>query len=563
MDILPGNIGVKATNFDLDKIRREFPVTKNSLYFNSANRTPIAASVRERVISLYDDAHATGGDKPAWYQEVEIVRSKIATLIGATPNEIAFTKNTSEGLNMAANAIPWQPGDNVLLAEGEHPNNIYAWLGLRSKGLEVRLVPIKEGWINADTFAPYIDERTRVISLSHITFHPGQRHDVEDLAQLCKERGIHLVLDAMQSVGVTNVDVSSLGVSMLAAGCHKGLMALPGHGFFYCNNSLASELHPAYVSTAGIANPPADFMVGLDPFELQSGTRRFEIGNYNYPGIRALNASLDLINSVGVSNIEEHVLSLGDHLINRLNEFDIDLVGPSSPRERRSHINVLDLPASEWFDYLTENKVVVTDARGSIRVAFAMFNSHNEVDQLAHIIKKGLDRNLKTGPQLRQENYPLFRMDNSKNNSLEDTNMEKMSLNLANKLIESSEQEAKKLGVSMVITVVDEGGNLVATHRMDDAWLASIEISQNKAWTSVALKMPTSNLASATVPHAELYGLNTTNSGRIVAFGGGIPLVKNGKVIGAIGVSGSTVPHDVQVAQAGVNAFENLLVFNS
>ncbi|WP_333908148.1 GlcG/HbpS family heme-binding protein [Salinicoccus roseus] len=110
----------------------------------------------------------------------------------------------------------------------------------------------------------------------------------------------------------------------------------------------------------------------------------------------------------------------------------------------------------------------------------------------------------------------------------------------------------------MVISVIDEGGNLVAVHRMDDAWLASIDIAQNKAWTAVALKMPTSNLEEATVPNAELFGLNTTNQGRIVVFGGGIPLEADGKVVGAIGVSGSSVPDDVKVAEAGVEAFKAL-----
>jgi len=135
--------------------------------------------------------------------------------------------------------------------------------------------------------------------------------------------------------------------------------------------------------------------------------------------------------------------------------------------------------------------------------------------------------------------------------------MTKVNLELAKELIEGAEKEAEKIGVSMVISVVDEGGNLIAVHRMNDAWLASIDIAQNKAWTSVALKMPTSNLAEATVPHAELYGLNTTNNGRIVLFGGGIPLVENDQVIGAVGVSGSSVEHDMQVAQAAVNVFEN------
>lgn len=136
--------------------------------------------------------------------------------------------------------------------------------------------------------------------------------------------------------------------------------------------------------------------------------------------------------------------------------------------------------------------------------------------------------------------------------------MTKMNLELAKKLIEGAEKKAESLGVNMVISVVDEGGNLIAVHRMDDAWLASIDIAQNKAWTSVALKMPTANLAEATVPNAELYGINTTNNGRLVLFGGGIPVEENGQVIGAVGVSGSSVEHDIQVAQAAVDVFQRV-----
>lgn len=136
--------------------------------------------------------------------------------------------------------------------------------------------------------------------------------------------------------------------------------------------------------------------------------------------------------------------------------------------------------------------------------------------------------------------------------------MEKITLETAKKLIEAAEQEAANLGVPMVISVVDDGGNMVAVHRMDDAWLASVDIAQNKAWTSVALKMPTAGLAEATVPNAELYGLNTTNNGRIVVFGGGIPLMKEGKVVGAVGASGSSVEHDIKVSEAAVRAFDEL-----
>ncbi|RNF39549.1 GlcG/HbpS family heme-binding protein [Planococcus salinus] len=136
--------------------------------------------------------------------------------------------------------------------------------------------------------------------------------------------------------------------------------------------------------------------------------------------------------------------------------------------------------------------------------------------------------------------------------------MEKITLETAKKLIDAAEKEAANLGVAMVISIVDDGGNMVAVHRMDDAWLASVDIAQNKAWTSVALKMPTAGLAEATVPNAELYGLNTTNNGRIVVFGGGIPLMKDGKVVGAVGASGSAVEHDIKVSEAAVRAFDEL-----
>lgn len=133
--------------------------------------------------------------------------------------------------------------------------------------------------------------------------------------------------------------------------------------------------------------------------------------------------------------------------------------------------------------------------------------------------------------------------------------MSTLNLNFAKKMIESAEDKAKEIGVPMVITIVDGGGNLVASHRMDDALLVSIDISLNKAWTSVALKMPTAQITSLTEPGGELFGINTTNNGRVVLFGGGIPIKQEDKVIGAVGVSGGSVAQDIEVAEAAVLQF--------
>ena len=374
--------------FDVAAIRSEFPVTKRMLYLDSAHQTPLAASIRSALNDFYSEGHETAGPKPVWLRRVEQTRQRVAALFNAKPSEIAFTKNTSEGLNIAANAVPLRDGDNVLLIEGDHPNNAYAWLNLRRKGVEVRFIKLsgEEQIANAETFRPFIDERTRVISLSHITFHAGQRHDVASIGRLCKELGIFLIVDAMQSVGVVPIDVEAMNISVLAAGTHKGLLVPQGLGILYVREGL-DDLQPAYLAMSSMANPPADFIARPDDMATRKDAARFETGNLNLPDIQALNAAIDLISRVGVKNVEKHVQSLGDRLIEHLDEQGIALVGP---RERggRAHIYVLDLPAAEWSEYFSRNQVRVSPERDGIRVSFAMFNTLDDVDQLADIMRR-------------------------------------------------------------------------------------------------------------------------------------------------------------------------------
>ncbi|NHN34142.1 GlcG/HbpS family heme-binding protein [Paenibacillus agricola] len=137
--------------------------------------------------------------------------------------------------------------------------------------------------------------------------------------------------------------------------------------------------------------------------------------------------------------------------------------------------------------------------------------------------------------------------------------MVKLNLETAKQLLAVAEQKARQMGLSSDIAIVDEGANLIAFHRMDNAKIAGIDISMNKAWTSVAMQMPTANLAQSALPGGPSFGINTTNQGRLVILGGGIPFVSKDKVIGGIGVSGGTSAQDIEVANAAVQAFKNLL----
>ncbi|WP_419959735.1 GlcG/HbpS family heme-binding protein [Psychrobacillus sp. BM2] len=134
-----------------------------------------------------------------------------------------------------------------------------------------------------------------------------------------------------------------------------------------------------------------------------------------------------------------------------------------------------------------------------------------------------------------------------------------ISLKMAKVLLEASEKKAKEMGLSENIAIVDEGGNLKGFLRMDNTKFGGIEIAIDKAWTSVAMQMPTSNLAEAAQPGGPSYGINTTNEGRIVVLGGGVPLVYNQKIVGGIGVSGATSAQDIEVANAAVSVFEAMV----
>lgn len=131
-------------------------------------------------------------------------------------------------------------------------------------------------------------------------------------------------------------------------------------------------------------------------------------------------------------------------------------------------------------------------------------------------------------------------------------------LDTAKKVIEAAEDRAKEVGQPMVVTVANSEGNLIAQHRMDDAWLASVSISRNKAYTAAALDMPTHELAEPSEPGNSLYGLQTTDDNDIVIFGGGYPLERDGEIVGAIGASGGEVSQDREVAEAGVERWEEL-----
>jgi len=375
-----------SRHYDVDAVRKEFPAAERITYLDSGFQTPLARPVKAAIDLFLRESLETAGPKSVWLDRVEATRAKVARLLAVSAEEIAFTKNTSESMNIAANALPLRPGDKVLMIHGDHPNNAYAFLNLQRKGIAVQFMPMTEV-VNADSIRPFIDANTRAISMSEVTFHAGHRFDIESIGALCAEKKLYFIVDVMQAIGVVPIDAKAMGATFIGSGSHKGLLVPQGLGLLYWDKSR-TELEPAYLAAASVAEMPADLIARSDKLEPAASARRFELGNFNLPAIHALGASLDMIEAIGVQNIQEHCFELGDHLIAQLDVLDIGLVGPRDRPHRAPHIYVLALPAAEWLGYLEENGVRVSPERDGIRVSFGMFNISADVDRLIDVIRR-------------------------------------------------------------------------------------------------------------------------------------------------------------------------------
>jgi len=372
--------------------RRQFAVVEHSIYLDLANQNCTPRSVLEELTRFHSQAHRRGPDKQAYLDRVETVRGRLATLLHAKRSEIAITKNTSEGLNIAAAGINFRPGDNVVLSQFEHPNNTYAWLALAKRGVEIRIARPPGHTLAAEDLIELMDSRTKAVACSAVSFMPGERLDMQLLSQACRALGAYLVVDGVQAVGLVDVDVHALGIDILAASAHKGLLTPHGIGVLFCRRELCTELRPAFVARSSMKRVrPMEHDSREYTYALLEDARRFEYGNQNYSGVFALGAALDLILGLGTKEIETHILALSGQLIEGLAELapqGVEVQTPVEP-ERRAGIVGLTVPSPErTVSALERAGVVFTVRRDAIRFGVGIYNTAAEIEQVLRVIRE-------------------------------------------------------------------------------------------------------------------------------------------------------------------------------
>ena len=358
--------------------RREFPVTRNYIYLDHAGVAPISLRVKTAIEKFLAES-AEGGSfhYPVWAERIVEIRRACAQLINAGPDEIAFVKSTSHGLSIVAQGLDWKPGDNVLIYEKEFPSNIYPWLNLRSKGVEVRTIPSRDGRILFEDITRLISSRTRLLAISSVQFSNGFRIDLEKVGSLCRDKQVLLCVDAIQSLGMVPMDVKAFHIDFLSADAHKWLLGPEGIGIFYCSNGLAGRLSPPLIGWKSVRN---ELAFDRPDFLLKTNCLRFEEGSMNLLGIFGLGAALDLLFEVGIEQIEQRVLDLGDLILQEAEKRGYRALTPVARHERGGNITVSgDFDPARVRDALREKRIMVNARGGGIRVSPHFYNIEEEI----------------------------------------------------------------------------------------------------------------------------------------------------------------------------------------
>jgi selenocysteine lyase/cysteine desulfurase len=371
------------TTVNWGTVREEFPGLARWTYLDTARKT-LPPNCQEQAMRDYcrDIQETAGAD--AWSAvNVAETRDVMARLLGAKPAEIAFTKNTTEGLNIAAHAFDLQPGDNIVLTDMEHVANVWVWKYWESRGVEIRFAKNRGGRLPLDVFLEQMDRRTRVVSTAYITYGNGYRVNLPELGEACRQSGARLVVDGVQAAGILAAPLSGLGADLVAIGGHKNLFGLTGTGLLYCREELIDEIRAPFLK-APVARGSVQASAHLNSqFDYVRTAHRFEGGNPNFLGLKVLRRCAEFISGIGLENIEARVRELTTTCMAQLRAAGYGTRTPEPWAERAQIISVPVADAEALMNRLREDhRVIVNVKDGAIRVSMSFFNNSDDIDRL-------------------------------------------------------------------------------------------------------------------------------------------------------------------------------------
>ncbi len=398
----PANIAkcgesVSAPKCWWEGFREEMPITDCWVYLDHAAVGPIPRSGADALKRFADQA-AMDGDYhwPKWSAAAQGARQAASTMLHATPEEVALVANTTLGIHTIALAYPWKPNDSVVILENEFPSNQLPWLGLRERGVEVRVVKASlDGSICIDRVLDAMDHSTRLVAISWVGYATGYRIDLNELCDRIHRKGAEVFLDAIQGLGVFPLDLSDIPVDYLAADGHKWLLGPEGAGFAFIRQKHLEKLQPALAGWNSL-QASHEFVVDKKPFKQTAA--RYEGGSANHVGFAALKQSMELLLEYGCHRAEsgfaQRILDLVAHAEEGLlaRGASIPWHSPKNRRDLRSRASGIlsfDLPGKDPHavrKVLMECGVILSVRHGSLRIAVHAYNNLGDIQRFLEAI---------------------------------------------------------------------------------------------------------------------------------------------------------------------------------
>lgn len=371
----------------ITKARSYFPYLKKGIiYFNHASTGPLSTKVKEAIDRLLlDKNEGKIDDYNELVQKVNESKQLLAKMLNTTPSRIAFTENTSSGLSILAQGIKWNKGDGIILNDVEFPSNVYPFMNLQDKGVEIDFVKSENGVVTANDIINTIKPETKLISVSYVQFLSGYRIDLEKLGTVCKEKEIILSVDAIQGLGAINIDIEKCKVNFISCGTQKWLLGMQGMGFIYISKELQDKIDASFVGWLSVEN--AWDLLDYN-YKLKRTANRFQPGTLNTIGVYALNTSLKMFDEFGFENIERQILNNSKYFIDRLIDAEFNPVLKDYNKEKLSGIISLKRDnAGDIFNYLSKKDIICAVREGYLRFAPHFYNTEKEIDKVVVELK--------------------------------------------------------------------------------------------------------------------------------------------------------------------------------
>lgn len=365
----------------------EFPVANNLNYLNHAAVAPWPKRTAAAVQAFADQCVNEGSKHfMDWLGLENGLRDRLAAFIGApSASDIAFLKNTSEGLSVVAHGFTWKPGDNVVISDEEFPSNRIVWESLERFGVGVRQVGLRTGKSPEDALLSAVDEKTRMLAISAVQYASGLRMDLMRLGAECKKRDVAFCVDAIQALGAITLDVQAMNIDFLAADAHKWLLGPEGIAVFYCSEKWRARLELHQYGWHMIEN---HFDFDTKTWAPAASARRFECGSNNMLGIQALSASLSLLEEIGMAEVESRVLANARALVEEIECHEtLELITDPSPGRLAGIVTFASkiAPAETLYKVLTDNGVVCAMRGGGVRFSPHCYNS---IEKLTEAVER-------------------------------------------------------------------------------------------------------------------------------------------------------------------------------